>query len=480
MSMMNTSKNRILVSWISLVLVLFLSLGMFAVPAHAVYNNEVELDSDIVYMESLDQGTVIFNKNAKKKTAMASLTKICTAIVVLDKVKDLESKVTVKQEVMDTLAGTNSSTAGISTGEVLTVNQLLNLMLVHSANESAAILADYVGGDINSFVGMMNAYAQKLGCKNTHFMNPHGLDEDGHYTTAEDLAKIIKYALKNDVFKKIVAQAEYTLPDTNKRETVTYSNTNFLLNKNSNYYYEPCRGIKTGTTENAGQCLASYATQNGYTYICIVIGGKDLYASSSHDINRAFNDTVRAYKWVFDNIKLKTVASPANIVTVADIDLARKVDTVQLVPAKEITALLPSDVDTSGVSIEVVDGSVNPKLHAPVKAGEVLGKADILYADDKLCIIDLVAAQDVHRSFFGSIWYCITSLFHFLIVKVALAVLLLGGLLYWIIYRSYQKSQTRNNINMVRPAPGTKGAKTLKGTSTQHRSKQPNRKRSKK
>ncbi|MBQ8469671.1 MAG: D-alanyl-D-alanine carboxypeptidase [Clostridia bacterium] len=145
-------------------------------PAHAAYNAEVEFTSDIVYMESLDQGTVIFNKNADKKTPMASLTKITTAMVVLSKVDDLQRVCTVTQDELDELKGTNSSTAGLVDGEELTVEQLLYLLMVHSANEAAIILAHEVSGSTPKFVEAMNAYAAKLGCKDTHYVNPHGLD----------------------------------------------------------------------------------------------------------------------------------------------------------------------------------------------------------------------------------------------------------------------------------------------------------------
>ena len=159
-------------------------------PAHAAYNAEVEFESDVVYMESLDQGTVIFNKNADKKTPMASLTKITTAMVVLEKADDLQRVCTVTQEELDELKNTNSSTAGLVDGEQLTVEQLLYLMMVHSANEAAVILAHEFSGTTAAFVDEMNAYAAKLGCKDTHYLNPHGLDAEGHYTTAKDLAII--------------------------------------------------------------------------------------------------------------------------------------------------------------------------------------------------------------------------------------------------------------------------------------------------
>ena len=460
-------KKVVIFPLILVILLISILPGITGTVAHAAYNDEVSFKSDIVYMENLDQGTVIFNQNSTKKTAMASLTKITTAIIVLENVKDLDTKITVKQSVMDTLANTNSSTAGLVAGEVLTVRQLLNLMMVHSANEAASILADYVGGSIDGFVDMMNQYVKKLGCKNTHYMNPHGLDEDGHYTTAEDLAIITKHALQNDTFKKIVGQSSYTLEATNKRDSITYSNTNYLMNTGSAYYYEACKGIKTGTTEEAGHCLVSYATKNGYTYLCIIISGPTAYKAAAGQYNNAFSDTVKAYKWVFSNIKLKVVAEPTEVVTVANIALGRKVDTVQLVPSQEITALLPSDVDASGVSIEPIEGTIDPDLKAPVKQGDKIGEANVLYAGDVLCTIDLVAATTVHRSFFGTIWYLIKSLFSHRIVQiVVLAAVLLALFIFFVNYL-YKKNKTNQNLHVVSVHSDAKGKQPIRNVSTE-------------
>ncbi|MBQ1545467.1 MAG: D-alanyl-D-alanine carboxypeptidase, partial [Clostridia bacterium] len=153
-------------AWKKILFVLFaviLMVSLLSVPSFAAYNDEVDLQSNIYYMENLDQETVILSKNADKRTAMASLTKITTAMVVLDHEKNLDKVVKVTQEMMDTIANTNSSTAGIVAGEELTVRQLLNLMLVKSANEAASILAIHVAGDMASFVDLMNDYARKLG-----------------------------------------------------------------------------------------------------------------------------------------------------------------------------------------------------------------------------------------------------------------------------------------------------------------------------
>ncbi len=438
-------------------------------PAHAAYNAEVEFESDIVYMESLDQGTVIFNKNADKKTPMASLTKITTAMVVLEKADDLQRVCTVTQDELDELAGTNSSTAGLVDGEQLTVEQLLYLLMVHSANEAAIILAHEFSGTTAAFVEEMNAYAAKLGCKDTHYLNPHGLDAEGHYTTARDLALIIRHALQNDEFTKIVGTPVYEMEATNKRNATKYNNTNSLLVPGSYYSYTPCKGIKTGTTAEAGYCLASYASQNGYTYLTIIIQGAEGWKNRTYSGgNTAFNETIRAYKWVFDNIKLTPIATPKDKVTQVNVDLGRKKDKVTLVPAQEVQALIPSSIDSSGISIELIPESLPKEILAPIKPGDKIGKAKVLYAGEELTTVDLAASEEVKRSWPATIWYYVKKGFGYWSVRIAALalLLLLIALLIW--RRVKQKQQKDSNLNMIRIRHDVDGSGgSLRGVNTE-------------
>ena len=438
-------------------------------PAHAAYNAEVEFESDIVYMESLDQGTVIFNKNADKKTPMASLTKITTAMVVLEKADDLQRVCTVTQDELDELAGINSSTAGLVDGEQLTVEQLLYLLMVHSANEAAIILAHEFSGTTAAFVEEMNAYAAKLGCKDTHYLNPHGLDAEGHYTTARDLALIIRHALQNDEFTKIVGTPVYEMEATNKRDATKYNNTNSLLVPGSYYSYTPCKGIKTGTTAEAGYCLASYASQNGYTYLTIIIQGAEGWKNRTYSGgNTAFNETIRAYKWVFDNIKLTPIATPKDKVTQVNVDLGRKKDKVTLVPAQEVQALIPSSIDSSGISIELIPESLPKEILAPIKPGDKIGKAKVLYAGEELTTVDLAASEEVKRSWPATIWYYVKKGFGYWSVRIAALalLLLLIALLIW--RRVKQKQQKDSNLNMIRIRHDVDGSGgSLRGVNTE-------------
>ena len=178
---------------ISVLLCAAVLLGTFSISAFASFNSLLETEADIVLLVNTDSDTVIFDKNADKRSAPASLTKIITCMLVLENCENLDTPVTCKRECLDGLYAQNASTAGILTGETLTVRELLYCLMIPSAADAANILADYIGGSLDNFTVMMNDFVKKLGCENTNFINAHGLDGDGGaYTTANDMYKITK------------------------------------------------------------------------------------------------------------------------------------------------------------------------------------------------------------------------------------------------------------------------------------------------
>lgn len=395
-----------------------LFMGIFApFGASALYNDQVKTETEIFYIESLDTGTVLFEQNSLKRSAPASLTKIVTAIVALENCPDLETVVTVKEESIRMLDGTGSSLAGLKPGEEITMKNLLYCLLVSSANEAATVIADYIGGSVENFVQMMNNTAVSLGCKNTHFKNPHGLDEDGHYSCAQDMATFAKHAMKFPIFNEITDVDTYTLPATNLQKERDLITTNKMKMKNVKEYYVPeVKGIKTGSTTNAGRCIVTTASKNGYSYLAVMMKGPFYdYDKDGYDENFAFMDCKAMLNWIFDNIKLKVVAEPTKIVTVVKVKHARKVDHLRLVPAENCVALVPDNVDSSSVSIEPIPETMPESVVAPIKKGEVIGKAIVKYANDEIARVDLVAAEDVELSYL------------LLIVIVAAVVLIVGG-----------------------------------------------------
>jgi len=179
-----------------------------------------------------------------------------------------------------------------------------------------------------------------------------------------------------------------------------FVSTNWVINPNfKTYYYEYVQGIKTGTTSNAGQCIITKASKDGYNYLCIVMGAhaEDVNNDNNPD-NMAFLETKKLYKWVFENIRLEKIVNTTDIVTVVDVKLAFGVDHVRLVPANDVTALVPVGTDSGSVLVQVIESETPAQIKAPVKKGEVLGKAKVLYADTELATVDLVAAEDIKVS----------------------------------------------------------------------------------
>ncbi len=367
--------------------------------ASAAYNNEIsDIQSDIVYVISLDNDEVIFDKNYDKRAAPASLTKIMTALVALENCPDLTKPYTVSENALAAIAGTNSSTAGLVSGEEMSMENLLYCLMVCSANDAANVIAESISGSIPKFVDLMNQKAKALGCLNTHFNNAHGLDEDNHYTTAQDIAIITKEALKNPIFEKICSETQYVIPKTNKSDERTINTTNLMTNSYYNsYYLSYVSGIKTGTTDNAGKCIVTKASQNGYSYLAIVMGGKTVY-DSGYEYNGAFIDCKKVLKWTYANIKYKVVAQEDQTLHVNKVEYCWKTDYIRLVPTKETYALVPSSLDTSSVYFELNE-NLYSTLKAPIKKGDVIGTATVYYADNAVATVDVTVEENVRYSF---------------------------------------------------------------------------------
>lgn len=414
-------------------------LSVPAPAASAAYNSALpalELRSRIILLASLDNGSIIFSKNAEMKTAPASLTKIVTALLVLEQCKDLEAKVTVPEYAIRMFDNTDSSNAGIVPGEVLSVGDLLRCMLVKSANESAAILADYVAGGQDEFVAVMNAYVKKIGCRNTAFVNTHGLDAEGQYTTASDMLKIVLKALEYPEFVNITSMAKVTIPPTNKSAKRELSTTNFMMNSSyREYFCEYVSGIKTGSTALAGRCIAAKASKDGYNYVALLMQGPyDDPDQDSVKENGAFIDCKKLLEWTFDHISLESVADPNKIVAEVRVNLSSSEDYVSLVPEKEIFALVPRGTDDTSVLIEPIGESLPESIDAPVKKGKVIGRARILYAGEEIAQVNLAASKEVKRNIALYLLALIRKALSTTVFKIVIAVAAAAVLVYIFLY----------------------------------------------
>ncbi len=416
------------------------------------YSDYVTLNCDIDYMISLDDGSVIISKNAQKKAAPASITKITTALVVLQNCDDLNETVTVSENAIKVLSGTGSSLSGLKVGEQMSVLNMLHCLLIPSGNDAAVVLAEYIGGSQENFVKMMNEAAQKLGCKNTHYDNPHGLDSETHYTTAEDIAKIALAALEYPAFKNIVNQSRYTLEATNQNKERTLINTNSMLNKAYvTYYRDFIKGIKTGHTDDAGYCVATYASKDGYNYLAVAMNGD--YRNSDDDNipeNQSFMDSIRMYEWAFANLSYELVAPKDMVVSEVKVNYSWKTDYMHLVPEKDFRTLVPTGTNEGSVLISPVEKPT--EVNAPIKAGDFACKADIIYADNTIATINLVYADSVSRNYLLYGWSLIVRLFKNTVFQILLTLVVLSVVIYVIVVlrSNAVKTKKRNQLKLVK------------------------------
>lgn len=385
--------------------VIFFLLAVFCVfpvfapkgQAAALYNSELEPRSGILYLKSLDDGTVIFDRGATERCAPAALTSIAAAMVVLNTVSDLEQPYTVPADINERLAGTDSAIMLLKGGEHIRVIDLLYCILIRSAADASVTLAVGTAGSEEAFVLKMNEYASSIGCQSTHFANVTGLDDENQYTTASDMARLMTEASKNDLFKKISTTETYEVPATDMSDARSVYTTNYMIKSSyPSYYYEYITAAKVGATSNAGRCVALTASRDGYSYVAVVLKGE--YLDTDEDgtpENYAFIDCRDMLRWTFSNIRLRTIVDVNQTIGEMEVKYSLRNDHVRLVPAGQLTVLVPSSVGTDNVVFEIIDGQTEDFVKAPVKKGEVLGKANVLYGGSVIAVIDIAAAEDI-------------------------------------------------------------------------------------
>lgn len=377
----------------------------------------LELNSESVYMINMDTGEVLIDIESKKQRVPASITKIMTAIVLLDEFEGDEqrlksTKYSAGSEAFDELYGTGASTADIQPYEEVSCYDLLAALMIPSACEAANIIAVGMCGSIDAFVEKMNAKAAELGMDDSHFSNAHGLSGDNNYTTCEDIAKMCMYALdKYDVFADIVAMYDYVLAPTEFHPEGTYIfNTNYMLSIDSPYYYSYCRGIKTGTLDLSGRCLASYSVYDGKRYLIVTLGApldkkeEDYEKGYSHPLSVYAYDTVyynlidhiNLYEWAFDYIEDREIVDKNSEIREAKVEFGEDGrDYVTLKPESGYSISMPAYIKDEEIKREIV---VYDNVIAPVYKGDKLGELTITYDGDEIARIPLLATEAVNRS----------------------------------------------------------------------------------
>lgn len=390
---------------ISFFLCIITVLSLFVPAASALFDSGTvtsELYSDIYYLENLDEGTVFFEKDSEKKTPAAGFVKVLAAIVAIEKWGNLDGEIKLTEQNLNIFEYEYGMTTAVyEAGETVSKRELFDCLVVYSANDALSVIAYEVSGSLEAFIAEIQALVKKIGCTSTVIKNIHGFDEEGQYTTAQDVAKIIKYAIQYPAFNEAFSMSEVTLKETDLNDERVYKSSNKMKNAAiADYYHSSVTGGKQTSTELAGECIAVISNADGYSYLTVVMGGKLTDIDSDYyDENTSMTDTKLMLDWIYDNIRYKVIASAEQTVTTVDVVAAQGTEKLRLVPEKETSALVPAAVTPASVMFEAVDKPES--IVAPVKAGDVIAKANIYYAGHKLTEINLVAAEAVKLSFAG-------------------------------------------------------------------------------
>ncbi len=356
---------------------IFLFCMMFSVNCCCAENTP-QVNAISAVLIDADTGRVLWGKNETKPMAMASTTKIMTAIIALEN-GNLKDTVTV---------GKNPPLAApvkmhLQEGERLTLEQLLYALLMQSSNDAAVAIAEHIGGSVEAFCGMMNKKAEELGCKDTFFETPNGLDKGNHHSTAEDMALIGAYAIKNDDFIRISNTRSIAFSSNKKSYNIT--NKNRLLNS-----YEGAVGIKTGFTGKAGHCFAGAAKRGDVTLVSVVLASG--WGAAGKE--RKWSDTINILNYGFNNYKKYSIMGDNTNIKV---DKA-KTDIAEL-KYKNSLELLMTEAEKESVTCKA---ELPISVEAPIYEGDVIGKGVVYIGDNKVGEIDIVACEDIERHSLGS------------------------------------------------------------------------------
>ena len=422
--------KKTLIRTFSLLLTLSLLTGLLCPFASALEYEGVEpitIDSTASLLVNLETDQVLHEENADEIRYPASITKIMTALLTLEAIGrgelTMDTMVTVSPVALMDITD-DSSTANIVAGEQISIHDLLYCLMLASANEAANILAMAVAGDIPTFVERMNQRAQELGMENTHFMNPHGLHNSDHYSTAKDIYKMTKEAMTHAPFREIVSTGQYTTAATNLSEARTLYNTNGLLAryKFAGYLYSGTIGVKTGSTAEAGYCLVAAAKKNGITLVSVVLGCENPETNGKIQ-RKQFSESSRLLDWGFENFTSATLLNPDTYLEEVPVRNSFQATHVVIKPAESVESLIPGEYDPEKLDLRLTLNSNTAT--APISKGDVLGKVAVIYGGEQYAKVDMVAVSDVSFSPFNAFISSVDAVLGNLFVRTLLALALL-------------------------------------------------------
>lgn len=390
--------------------------------------SQLVTNASAVFMYETTSDTLLYAWEPDLSVEPASLVKIMTAYVAVEQ-GTLTDAVTVTQAVLDTVPE-DAVRTGLLVGEVLTLEQLLYCMMIDSCNDSAAIIAEHVGGTQADFVALMNAKAEELRCSGTYFTNPHGIYDPNQYTTVRDMGKILSAAMKNEDFATIFSTVYYTVDATNKSEERNLTTGNHLMcvDDMEIYFDNRVTGGRTGVAQDSTRCLATTAESNGMEVVCILVGSSSVYKEDGYTIFSygGYTETTTLLDHAFDGYYSANILYEDQVLTQRAV--LNGSAAVSLGCVSSASTVLPEGVTFNQLNIKYVNGT--SELTAPINKGDVVCGVEIWYGGLCVAYTDLYALNGVtiaeeivvREDGGGNIWWIV------LLIVLAVATLAVGVL----------------------------------------------------
>jgi len=379
-----------------LIISIFLILFGLLFTSEVQATDNLNIYSPAAMLVDANTGKVLYEKNINEVRYPASTTKMMTAILALEHCS-LDEVATVSYDAIFTVPS-GYANANLQLGEELTIDELLHVLLIPSANDAANVIAEHIAGSVSSFANMMNSKAVEIGCTNTHFVNPSGIHDEEHVSTARDLAIIALYAMKNDTFRSLVKETYYNLPATNKYETTdrVFRTTNDLLRVNNydradNYYYKNAIGIKTGYTSAAKNCIVAGAERDGLEFIAVILGAEQ----TETGLSERYLDCKTLFDYGFETYTEKKLYDKNSIYKEITVSNATKeTKSLNLITEDELTVLIKQENYDKELLPTV---ELKEDLKAPIMQGDVVGSISYT-VEDVTYKTNLLAGSNVEKS----------------------------------------------------------------------------------
>ena len=364
-----------------------------------------KVNSKVLEIYDLTDNKLIYEIDSNEKVSIASLTKIATTITAIENIKNLDEKVTITQNILNTVSN-KASVAGLKVGDKVTYRDLLYASMLPSGADATNALAILSFGSIENFVNKMNELVKKIGLANTHFVNVTGLDIEGHYSTVDEVRKLLEYSLKNELFKQIYTTKKYTLTNGLKVESTLY-----LYNPGNKLDTSIIMGSKSGHTKNAGYALSSLSNINGHEMIVIVLKGT--YNGQYNNVV----DSLNLIRFLINNYNYQILVNKDDLIKTIPVKLS-KIDNYEVKSTKEIKKYLPSDYDKDKIKIEYQG---KEELSFINKKDSKIGTISYYYDNELLDSEDVILNTDIKMDIIKILlayWYIVLIIILIIVVLV--------------------------------------------------------------